>query len=132
MVRNTCKEVLIVHFDFSRRSILESSPNVLIAVAYLIHMRIRYPVRAYETIVTEILVADIIAVEITAIGIDHLAVLSRPSYRLIYEVPDEASLVLRILSYKIPVLLETALGIAHRVSVLALYQRTCHLRILAI
>ena len=95
-------------------------------------MRIGHAVRADETVVAEILVAGVEAVEVASIGVDHPSVLARPAYGLVHEVPDEASLVFRILADQVPILLEAALGIAHGMGVLALDERPGLGRILAV
>ena len=86
-------------------------------------MGIGHTVRTDQTVVAEVVVAGIKAVEVTTVSIDHLAVLAFPAYGLIDEVPDETTLVFRIFTDDVPILLETTLGVTHRMSILALDQR---------
>ena len=111
------EEVLVIHANAAVR---EFRPDVLVPVAHLVHVRVGNTVRADEAVVAEILVGGIVAVEVAAVGIDGHAVLVLPPQGLVYEVPDEAALVLGVLPDEVPVLLETAFGIAHRMGVLAL------------
>ena len=108
--RQVTEEVFVVYLDFSLCQIARSSPDVLVEVLYLVCMRIRFTVRTDKSVVTEVLVARIIhAVEGAGISINHLAVLACPADRLVYEVPDESTLIFRILANQVPVFFESTL-----------------------
>ena len=62
----------------------------------LVHMRIGYAVGTDKTIVTDIDIAGIKAVEVTAIGINHLTVLTAPTNGLVYKIPNETTLIFGI------------------------------------
>ena len=108
--RQVTEEVFVVYLDFSLCQIAWSCPDILIEVLYFVRMRIRFAVRADKSVVTEVLVARIIhAVEVASISINHLAVLACPADRLVYEVPDESTLIFRILTNQVPVFFESTL-----------------------
>ena len=86
-------------------------------------MRIETAVRAYQSVVAEIIVGRVIVIEVTAVGVELSAVFLMPAQALVNEIPDEASLVLRILADEVLVLLEATFGVAHCVSVLYENQR---------
>ena len=111
------EEVLVIH---AHAAVREFRPDVLVPVAHLVHVRVGDAVRADEAVVAEVLVGGVVAVEVAAVGIDGHPVLVLPPQGLVHEVPDEAALVLGVLPHEVPVLLETAFGIAHRVGILAL------------
>ena len=121
--RQITEKVFIVHIDFPFREIASGSPNILIKIPHLIHMRIRFTVRTNQSIITEIIVACIKTVKITSICINHLSVFTGPSTRLIHEVPDKSSLQLRILTKQIPILLKSSLRVTHSMSIFTLNQR---------
>ena len=52
-----------------------------------------------------------------------------PLERLIHEIPDEASLIYRILTHEIPILLQTTHRVTHRMGILTLDQRLSRTRI---
>ena len=122
VVRKISEEVFVIHTDDAFIGIHHFCPNVLVVVAHLIHVRVRHTVRADQTIVTEILVAGIKLIEVSTIRINHFAILF-PTDRLINKVPDKATLILRILTNDVPILFESALGVTHRMSIFALYER---------
>ena len=122
VVRQVTEEVLVIHTDDALVGIHHLCPDVLVVVAHLIHVRVRHTVRTDQTIVAEVLVAGIKLVEVATIAINHLAVLL-PTDRLIHEVPDKATLVLRILADDVPILLETTFRVTHRMGIFALDKR---------
>ena len=95
-------------------------------------MWIRHTVRADKSVITEIDVTGIEAVEIATVAVNHLSALSGPAHGLVYEVPDEAPLELGILANQVPVLFETTLRVTHGVRILALYERLLILVVLAV
>ncbi len=120
------EEVFIEHIDFTVLQVGRSSPDVLIDMPYFIHVRIGNTVRANQTIITEVTVAGIKTVKVTTIGINHLAVLSCPTYRLIDKIPDEATLVFGILANQIPIFFKTSFRVSHGMSIFTLNQGFCH------
>ncbi len=96
---------------------------VLIDALHLIGVGIRHSVGRDETVVAEILVGRVGALEVAAVGIYGLPFGSRPAYRLVNEVPDEAALIFGIFAYNVPIFLKSALGVTHCVGILTLYQR---------
>ena len=122
IVRQVTEEVFVIHTDDTLVGIHHLCPNILVVVTHLIHVRIRHTIRTDQTIVAEVLVAGIKLVEVATIAINHLAVLL-PTDRLIHEVPDKSTLVLRIFADNVPILLETTFRITHRMSIFALDER---------
>ena len=57
-------------------------PNGLVKVTHFLHVRIRYPVRAYQTVITEIIVRTIVLIKISAIRIYFNTVFIFPTHRL--------------------------------------------------
>ena len=86
-------------------------------------MRIETAVRAYQSVVAEIIVGRVIVIEVTAVGVELSAVFLMPAQALVNEIPDEASLEFRVLADEVPVLLEATFGVAHCVSILDENQR---------
>ena len=82
-------------------------------------MGIGLPVGAHQSVVAEVLVVDVIRVEVSAVSIDGFALVIGPPQGLVHKVPDKAALELGILAGKVPILLESALGVAHRMGVFA-------------
>ena len=95
-------------------------------------MWIRHTVRADKSVITEIDVTGIEAVEIASVAVNHLSALSGPAHGLVHEVPDEPPLELGILANQVPVLFETTLRVTHGVRILALYERLLILVVLAV
>ena len=87
-------------------------------------MRIEFAVGADEAIVVEVLVIIAVPVVVVAgIGKDFHTVGIFLAESLVYEVPDETTLVLGVLADDVPVLLEVALAVAHSVGILTLEER---------
>ena len=78
--RKIAEEVFIVYVDFTILQISWSDPNVLIDMAYFVHVRIRNTVRADQTVVAEVLVAAVVSIEVTTVCIDSLTVLACPAW----------------------------------------------------
>ena len=53
--------------------------------------------------------------------------INRPFLSLIHEVPYETALILRILAYKVPILLETAHRVTHCMCIFTLDERFCRI-----
>ena len=83
-------------------------------------MRVRHPVRADKTVVMEVVVRCVIAVEVPAVAVDLHSVGILPVKGLVHEIPDEPALVGRVLADEVPVFPEAAQRITHRMGVLAL------------
>ena len=120
-VGEVCEEAFVENVEFS---VSPAAPDVLVAIRNLGHMGIGHAVRIHEAVVAEIGVGGIVIVEIAAVFIDRFSVFADSAYALVHEVPDEASLIFGILADKVHVFHETALGIAHRVGVFTLDERT--------
>ena len=91
-------------------------------------MRMIGAVCSYDSITAERIVRRIIIIEITTIDEDMVcAIFQRvywPPESLIYEIPDESTLELRIFSDKVPILLEPSKRITHGMSIFTLDERT--------
>ena len=130
--RKVTEEVFVEYINFSTLQIGRSCPDILIDTSYLVHMRIGYAVGTDKTIVTEIDIAGIKAVEVTAIGINHLTVLTGPTNGLVYKIPNETTLIFGIFANHIPIFFETAFRITHGMRILTLNERSVHRIILTI
>ena len=88
-------------------------------------MRMQAAVGSDDTVAVKRTVRGVIFIEVAAKDEDMVgaALLRRPAQRLVLEVPDAAALERRILPDQVPVLLEVADGIPHRVGVFALDER---------
>ena len=73
------------------------------------HVRVRLTIRINQSVAAEIVVAGIKIIEIASVCINHLVVFTIPADTLIYEVPDESSLIFRVFADDVPVFLETTL-----------------------
>ena len=82
-------------------------------------------VRGDDAVAIEGAVGRVVVVQVAAEDVDVVrpGLVGRPAERLVHEVPDEAALAARLAAGDVPVLLEIAHGIAHRVRVLALDER---------
>ena len=130
--RQVAEEIFVENADFTILDVCRICPNVLIEIAYFVHVRIRYAVRANQTVVAEIEVRSIETVKVTAVCINHLSVLSRPANRLIDKVPNESALILRIFADEVPIFLETAFRVTHGMGIFTLNERFLIFFILAI
>ena len=106
--------------------------DVLVDSPHFVSVGVGLPVGAHEPVVAEVAVGRVVGVEVASVGVYHRTVVSRPPYGLVHEVPDEASLIFRIFPHYVPVFPESALGVAHRVSVFALDQRLPLRRVFAV
>ena len=117
------EEVLIVNLKLSSLQVNVLYPHVLIVIAYLVGMGIQSAVRSDDTIAVEVIIRGRILAIVAAIGKDGA---TRDgtlvAHTLVHEVPNVAALVLGILADDVPVLLETAHGVTHRVGVFTLNQ----------
>ena len=98
-------------------------PNGLIKITHFVHVRIRYPVRAYQTVITEIIIRTIVLIKISAIRIYLYAVLIFPTHRLVNKVPDESTLKFGIFAYQVPIFFESTHRITHSMRIFTLYKR---------
>ena len=120
VAREVAEEVLVVEANLAARAVGPVGPDVLVEVGHLRHVRVGSAVGADETVVVEVVVAGVEAVEVATVSVDGHAAFAFPADALIDEVPDKAALILGILADEVPVLLEAAHGVAHGVGVLAL------------
>ena len=95
--------------------------DVLIGVFHLVGARMRIAERVEPSVAVEVVVVGLVP-EVAAVS-KPLALFVRLPDRLVHEVPDEAALEGRILLREVPVLLDAAVGVAHRVRVLAEHER---------
>ena len=122
--RKVTEEILIVYGYGGLGKVGRRSPDGLVDVAHFVCVRVRFPVGTDESVVAEILVlVHIISVEVSGIAVEHFALCIELSRGLVHEVPDESALEGRIFAHEVPVFLEAALGVAHRVGVFAQNQR---------
>lgn len=98
-------------------------PDILVEISNFIHVGIGVAVGTDQTIVTEVVVGPIKAIEVTTVSINADAIFPCPTDGLIHKVPNKTSLQGRILTNQIPIFLETTLRIAHRMCIFALNQR---------
>ena len=90
-------------------------------VLHLPRLRIRFAVGREKTVAIEVVVGRVVVVIVATIGIGRHSLIERfAAQALVYEVPDESALILRVLPYQLPILLEAAAGVAHSVAVLTL------------
>ena len=111
--------------DLALFSIGGSGVDVPVLIPDFIGMRVIGTVRRDDTVAVERPVRRVVAVEIAAIGKDHVgsSLVGRPADSLVHEIPDETALIARIFPDKIPILLEVAHGVAHGVGIFTLYER---------
>ena len=119
------EEVLVVDFKLAILQPLIGNPGVLIVVAHLVGMGIESAIGSNEAVAVEVMIGSGIAPVVAAVGEDLLACDGAlVAQTLIDEVPDIATLILGVLADDVPVLLEAAHGVTHRVGVLTLDERT--------
>ena len=87
-------------------------------------MGIGHTVGTDKAVVAEIIVGSVETVEVAAVGVYLDTALAFPAAGLVDEVPDETTLQVGILADDVPIFLETTLGVAHGVGILALYEGT--------
>ena len=87
------------------------------------HVGIGVTVGADQTVVAEVVVGCIEAVEVAAVSIDFNSVLAFPANGLVDEVPNETALQVRIFADDVPVFFESALRVTHSVSIFTLDER---------
>ena len=93
-------------------------------VFHFVSMRIWSSVRTNQAIVVEVLVRHRETTIITAIGIDLItSYLALVAQTLINKIPDKTTLILRILTDQIPILLESTHRITHGMGILLLKKR---------
>ena len=138
--------MLVLHLHDALSSILHRGPYVLILVGKLIGVRVQLAVRSDDAVAVEVVVARVILVVVAAVGIFNLAqlgvlhVFAVDAHRLygmaveplVNEVPVEATLIDRIFPHEVPVFLQIATRVAHRMVVFALYERLGVLFVLAV
>ena len=149
------EEVLVVHLDGLRLGELALSlcPDVLVLIGHLVGVRVQLAVRTDDAVAVEVVVRGVVAVVVATVGIvdlvqfgirqvadavqlgqrgvEHLGIRAAVQ-GLVDEVPDVATLILRILAHQFPVLLQSARGVTHRVVVLALDERLLEVVVLAV
>ena len=120
-VVDVLEEVFVIDLKLAFLQIFLGDPYILVVVAHLVGMGIEATIGGDNTIAVEVVVAGRIASVVATIGKDFLAShLALVAQALVYEVPDEAALILGILAYQVPVLLETTHRVAHGMSILTL------------
>ena len=124
------KEVLVINLYATLLKAFVANPHVLVVVLYLISMGIQSAVRSDDAVAVEVIVAGGIAAVVATIGKDFLACdRTLIAQTLIYEVPDKATLILRIFADDIPILLEATHRVTHSMSILTLDERTRVIRL---
>ena len=119
------EEVLIVNLNLSFFQTFIGHPDILIIIAYLVGMRIQTTVGGDDTVAVEVIVGSRITAIVTTIGEDLLASnLTLVAQTLIHKIPDIATLIFRILTDDVPILLEATHRVTHRMGILTLNQRT--------
>src|SRR5690554_5831066 len=78
--------------------------------------RMRNPIRAQQPIATKISIVGRVA-KVTAIGIENLTISRLLANPLVHPIPDKAALQSWIGGDGIPILLQVARAVAHRVSI---------------
>ena len=119
------EEILVIHLELTLLQALVGDPDVLIVVTYLVGMGVETTVGGDDAVAVEVIVAGRILAVVATIGED-LTTRDRAlvAHALIYEVPDITTLILRILTHQVPVLLEATHGVTHGVGILTLDERT--------
>ena len=119
------EEVFVIDLKLAFLQILLGDPYILVVVAHLVGMGIEATIGGDDTIAIEVVVTGGIASVVATIG-EYLLACDGTliAEALIDEVPDVATLILGVLADDIPVLLEATHRVTHRVSVLALDERT--------
>ena len=127
------EEVLVIHADDACAQIHGLGPDVLILVGNLVGMRIELAVGTHNAVAVEVVVAGVVAVVVTAVGVGgnsgrRLHVASVPLARMAVErlvgkVPVESALEFRVLANQVPVGFQPASRVAHGVVVFALDER---------
>ena len=124
------EEIFVIDLDDTGARLLGRGmgQDGTILIGHFIRMRMQAAVRGNDAVAVERCIRGIVIVEITAedkhvIGPAILAV-DRPPEGLIHEIPDTTALEQGILAEQIPVFLESAQRIAHRVGIFALDHRT--------
>ena len=119
------EEVLIVNLEATLLESFVRHPHVLVVVAHLVGVGVQSAVRSNDAVAVEVMVRGRIATVVTTVGEYLLARnLALVAQSLVYEVPDVAALIFRILADDVPILLETTYRVTHGVRILTLYQRT--------
>ena len=119
------EEVLVADPQGKRGDRSKRRPDVLVLITYFVGMRMQAAVGSDDTVAVKRTVRGVIFIEVAAKDEDMVgaALLRRPAQRLVLEVPDAAALERRILPDQVPVLLEVADGIPHRMGVFTLDER---------
>ena len=149
------EEVLVEDLDGLRLGELALSlcPDALVLIGHLVGVRVQLAVGTDDAVAVEVVVRGVVAVVVAAVGIvdlvqvgillvadavqlgqrgvEHLGI-GLAVQGLVDEVPDVATLILRILAHQFPVLLQSARGVTHRVVVLALDERLLEVVVLAV
>ena len=119
------EEVLVVDLELTSLEVNVLHPHVLIVVTHLVGMRIETAVGGDDAVAVEVIVRGGILAVVATIGEDGA---TRDgalvAHTLVHEVPDVATLILRILAYQVPVLLEATHGVTHSVGILTLDEWT--------
>ena len=89
-------------------------------MAHLGQRRVRPPVGERESIDAELAVVEVrVWPEVTAVGVARRAIGHGLLEPLIAPVPDEPALDVRMRAEEVPVLVQSAIRVAHRVRILA-------------
>ena len=106
--------------------------DVVVVVILFVRMRVRRTLGDNFAVIAEGIVRSIETVEVATISVNLYSILACPADRLVYKVPNKATLQVGVLTNQIPVLLESTYRVAHGMSVLALDKRLGSIGALAI
>ena len=122
-VVESLEEVLVVNLKASFLQALISNPCILVVVTYLVGMRVQTAIGGDDTVTVKVVVAGGIAAIVATISKYLLTSnLTLIAQTLIHKVPDVATLIVRLLTDQVPVLLKATHRVTHGVSIFALYQ----------
>ncbi len=113
------EEVFVVHVELSANRICERCPDVLVEITHLVCVGMCHAVGVEQAVTVEVVVAGGVTSVVASVGVDVLSLFVLSVQALVYKVPNETALELRILTHQVPVLGKSALGVAHGVGVFA-------------
>lgn len=114
------EEILVEDIYLTARHIGGRSPYALLDIGDFEGVGIGASVGANETIDAEIVVGAVVGVPVAAVAEVCRTVGFMDSDYIVYEIPNEATLVGWVVSDNVPIFLEAATRVAHGVGVLAL------------
>ena len=131
--RQIAEEIFVIDIDFPVFQVGRSRPDVLVKIAHFIRLRIRPAVGIHQSFVAIVPVDTIVQmIKITSVTINDIPLLAFPTHRVIHKLPDKASLVIRILTHQIHILLKASERVPHSMGKFTLDQRFGSRRIFAI